>query len=419
MDRNTILKNMVNKMNTQKDVDEELSPVKERSIYLRTIFGFIWIVIIWIVALLLLTAVSMEDTSIGGEGSLLPDLILHKFMSFYGVYIEIGIILVGILLSVLGVLPGTSKIKDSNRLLAKILMVMLMLFFLVSAISIYFSLTQEPSIDEKAISYIEIGSISRTARSFDISSDGKTLILLNGKNKILQFTLKKEWDFNSIDYANIYYSLGSEDEKFTSVKFGHDGKKLYVTKAGVSSSDKNLYRDGYLKQYILATPFSLDDVEYKEVDINCRCSYPMGVSFNETGEYMHVITFVATLLRNYRLDSPYDISTATYIGRTMIPKESGYGHLSLSKATKGIYYAIEGNSASQFKASLDYVDRHPELIYDRQYVNLHNLDSSPVSIFSHPEGKKVFILTDDAKIYTFYLETPFELGSAKPYRVSK
>ncbi len=406
-------------MTPPKDVGEELPPVKERSAYLRSIFGFIWIFLLWFVALLLVSAVSMDDTNIGGEGGVLPDLILHNFMDLYSGYIENGIILVGILLSVLGILPGTSKMKGHNRLSTKIVMVMLLLFVLISAVFIFFSLKHEPIVVEKAIPNIKISFVSRTARSFDISNDGKTLILLDGENRVLQFSLRKGWDLNSIEYTNVYYSLGGEDEIFTSVKFGRDGKKLYATKAGVSSSDKNLYRDGYLKQFKLVNPFSLDDVEYQDVDINCRCSYPMGVSFNETGEYMHVIAFVATLFRHYRLESPYDISTATYIGRSMISKEAGYGHLSLSRATKDIYYTIEGKSANQFKASFDDWDRHPELTYDSQYLDLHNLGSSPVSILSHPEGEKVFVLTDDAKIYTYYLETPFELKSAKPYRTSK
>lgn len=403
-------------MNSKKDIVEKSPPIQDRPIYQRFIFGLIWIFITWLISQLLITAISMKNADTGGTIELSSELALYNFMVFnseYGAYIEIGIILVCILLSVLGVLPGTAKIKNSNRTSTKISMAVLIIIISIPAVSIYFSLKQNSTIDAEPIPYFKFGYISRTAKSFDISPDGKTLILLNDKNKIIQFTLNTKWDLNSIVYANTYYSLKSNGEKFTSIKFSHDGKKLYVTKAGMPKVDSNYYNDGYLQQYLLANPFSLANVKHQEVDIDTKASHPMGVSFDETGEYMHVVTYIATLIRNYRLASPYDIATATYIGRTMISRVTGLGHLSLTKATEGIYYTIEGRSAYQFKIVLDYRDQYPELTYDNKYLRLHNTDASPVSILAHPKGNKVFVLTDDAKIYTYYLEMPFELDSEK------
>ncbi len=264
----------------------------------------------------------------------------------------------------------------------------------------------------KSPKYEDLSSLMDSANSFDISKDGKTVIVLSNDYKIFQLKLKTAWNFNSIDYKSIKSSKIQDNEIAVSINYSRDGRKLFLTRKGVSSSNKNNYRNGYIQQFTMSKPFDLTTLDNGDVFVECKCSFPAGLSFDETGQYMQVVGLVATQFFYYHLELPYNIRTAKYLGLSFISRSiNGLGHASLSKATQGIYYTTEvtTNSAYQFKMVTD--GNYPELKYDYKQLDLSHLESMPTNIIAHPNGKKIFILSENARIYTYQLENNFNLNS--------
>lgn len=260
--------------------------------------------------------------------------------------------------------------------------------------------------------YVNLSNLIDSANSYDISVDGKTVIFLDSNNKILQLKLKKAWNFNSIDYESIQYSIIQDKNEAVSIKFSKHGEKLFVTRSGVSSSNKNEYRNGRIQQFTMSSHFDITTLDKGNTFIECECSWPMGLSFDETGQYMQVVGGIATQFFYFHLASPYNIESVKHLDPTFISRNiDGLGHLCLTKATENVYYTIEQKtkSAYQFKMVTD--GSYPKLKYDYKHLDLNKLESMPSTILSHPKGKKIFILTKNAKIYTYHLENSFDLNS--------
>jgi hypothetical protein len=148
------------------------------------------------------------------------------------------------------------------------------------------------------------------------NNDGTKLFIGNyATNNISEYHLTTGFDLSTASFfLNHDMGYGSP----AGIDFKSDGTKLFVT----SYSTKDTY------EYTLSTPF---DITTKTLIHTYSTSSegftPWGIRLSSDGSKMIILDFYDTLLREYTLSTPFDISTASYSGSYKVDPALGGGSI--------------------------------------------------------------------------------------------
>lgn len=143
----------------------------------------------------------------------------------------------------------------------------------------------------------------------DVSSDGSKLYVLDGSQGVVQFDMIIPWQLNSLNIG--YYSISAYSPSSTSLFFGDNGTKMYVS----DESNDRVY------QWNLSIPWipTLGTTSYySNCFVGSQEASPFGITFSKNGDRMFVVGFGSDTIYQYNLSTPWDISTASYSGKNRI-----------------------------------------------------------------------------------------------------
>lgn len=216
-----------------------------------------------------------------------------------------------------------------------------------------------------------------------ISYDGTKLYMLGfGGKAIYQYTMSTPFDVSTATYDNVSLAVG--DAFPYTVSINNDGTRIYYVGGGAdlvyqynlsvpldlttatsagsldpitaspysstfSSDGSKLFVVDYINaviyQYSVSTPFELSTATYDSVSLNISTEgQAVNVAFNSDGSKLYTIDSMASLIYNYTLTTPFDLSTASYDEvSTPISQDSGPTGIDFSKDETIVYIHGRGS----------------------------------------------------------------------------
>jgi sugar lactone lactonase YvrE len=253
-----------------------------------------------------------------------------------------------------------------------------------------------------------------TLRDNAISSDGTKLYVVGSANpnsKIVVYDLSTAWNISTAtksyeiaqDILDPYGRLSIDDIR--DIKFGNSGTKFYI----IDAAADRVY------QYNLSTAWNIEESSLTYISdsrtlIDGTCE---GVTFDSTGTYLYLMGNSTNKIGQYRLKTPWEISSMEYM------KQLWIGHI-LSSPTC-IYITPTGNKLIGAGTIADSVVEFPmtvnyqiSSIATGNHFHSDEYETATSAGFMSPDGQYMSLVgsaTDRQQLWK--LDTAWDLTTAK------
>jgi len=177
----------------------------------------------------------------------------------------------------------------------------------------------------------ELFSVSVESGPTDLffKDDGTVLYIVgSGTDLVRQFTLPTPWILTGAVAAGTF-NVSPQDGAPTGLFFSPDGSNMYV--AGDTTPDKVL-------QYVLSTPWDITTSTFlQQFSVTPQETAISALDFNDDGTRMYILGTTGDDITEYRLSTPWDISTAIYFSESFT--------FTQESAPTGLYYNEHENRA--------------------------------------------------------------------------
>ena len=156
------------------------------------------------------------------------------------------------------------------------------------------------------------------------SSDGTKMFVI-GKtgDDVNEYDLSTPFDASTRDWVDAT-PISRQENNPTGIAFSSDGTKMFVV--GGQGNDVN--------EYVLPTPFDVSTASFVgDTSISSQESSPEGIAFSSDGTKMFVIGNSGDDVNEYKLRVPFEASTRTFVGVTSIFEENTIPRTSRSQTT--------------------------------------------------------------------------------------
>lgn len=149
-----------------------------------------------------------------------------------------------------------------------------------------------------------------TPKSLKFNNDGTKLFIVGSTGKsVIEYNLSTPFDVSTSISAGKSEELyvGDEVKSPGSMEFSNDGTRLFFASG---------FFDNDIFSYKMDVPFDVSTATYEGkylISHNIQ-SGPIGFTFDRSGNRMFVVDWVEDRIAEFELNKPYDISTATYSG---------------------------------------------------------------------------------------------------------
>jgi len=200
-------------------------------------------------------------------------------------------------------------------------------------------------------------------RDFFFSSDGTKMYALGGTNvTVYQYTLGTAWDISTASYASKSYGVTTQDNNIWDIFISPDGTKMYIT----GLQYKKIF------QYTLGTAWDVSTASYASKSYAPQGpNNSGGVWFSTDGYTMYTFNSVTYTLYQYTLTTAYDVSTASYISKSIV--------LNQDTSPQNNFFYFSGTTAYLYTAG-----GSNKTIYE------YTIPSSGSAIFSQPFQKATY-----------------------------
>lgn len=232
---------------------------------------------------------------------------------------------------------------------------------------------------------------------FTVSPNGLNLYIVtitdgaSNPGKIYWYTMTTAWDVSTASYTGISKSISAQTEHTTQVKFSGDGLRMYA-----------LFEDANtVFQYTLTTAWNITTASYSgnSKDTNTEVVAARGIALKADGTALYVVDAAGTLYQ-YPLLVAWDISTASYISQSL-----SLAHAGESSECHGLTFKPDGTRiilADYFDQSVrEYDLTTPWDVTTAVYVGKRSTaDQSiaPLDVALNPTGDAMFVMAQDAVI---------------------
>lgn len=180
-------------------------------------------------------------------------------------------------------------------------------------------------------------AIEGTPTDLFFKEDGTVLYILgNTTDLVRQFTLPTAWNLTGA-IASGTFNVTTQDGDPSGIYFREDGLKMYI--AGNTTPDKVL-------EYDLSTAWNITTASFlQSFSVSGQETGISGLDFSDDGARMYVLGTTGDDITEYRLSTPWDISTATFFSESFT--------FTQESAPSGFYYNQEQNLAFVIGAGSD------------------------------------------------------------------
>jgi len=157
-------------------------------------------------------------------------------------------------------------------------------------------------------------------------ADGLKMYVVGLSNDtVYQYTLSTPWSITTASYESISFSVTTEEQSPQSVFFKPNGLSMYVLGTAADA----------VQQYTLSNAWDVSSAAHlQSFSIFDQEEISRGLSFVGDGSRMFVVGSNSDNVNEYNLSTPWDISTAVYVGLFSVLGQDG--------GTNGIYIKPDG-----------------------------------------------------------------------------
>lgn len=194
------------------------------------------------------------------------------------------------------------------------------------------------------------------------------------------------WRANTLSVAN-NLSISAQDTTMTDVFFKSDGTKMY----SIGSSGDKVYEYTLGRAWNVATA---SNVAAKSV--STQETGGGGLFFKPDGTKMYIIGSSQDRVFEYTLSTPWRVNTASNVGTSVQTSSGGTSESS----PQAIFFRPDGSSYYIVGTGADRVMRYDmttpwqvnTAAYYSQSSSITSIETSPIGLSFHPDGKKMFVV---------------------------
>ncbi|MBF0368428.1 MAG: hypothetical protein HQL52_03130 [Magnetococcales bacterium] len=239
--------------------------------------------------------------------------------------------------------------------------------------------------------------LSTASQDADISGlflgDDGTKGYVTGKtnDKVFQYTLSTPWDISTASYASKSLSVSSQDSSPRNLFFKPDGSVMYLS----GGSSRKVY------QYSLSTPWDVSTASYaskfKDLSTEGGGLLP-GIFIKSDGIKMYLVGVLGDAVFQYTLSTPWDVSSASYDSQS-------FSVISQDTIMEGLFFSPSGakmfcsgrDSDKVYQYTLETPWDISTASYDSVSVSVLSQDDYSVGLTFRPDGSSFYIVGSQSK----------------------
>ena len=192
------------------------------------------------------------------------------------------------------------------------------------------------------------------------SNDGAKMFVVGSVgDSIYEYALPTPFELSTASFANVTFPVLAQNQHPEDMAFSNDGAKMFM----VGDDGDSIY------EYALPTPFELSTASFANVTFSVfsQDPAPRGMAFSNDGAKMFVIGPTAGIaaIHEYTLPTPFDLSTASYANvafpvslQEMAPQGMAFSN----DGAKMFIVGQSGNAVNEYTLSSVYPVTVPERI---------------------------------------------------------
>lgn len=218
-----------------------------------------------------------------------------------------------------------------------------------------------------------------------ISPDGTKLYSIGAESVVHQYTLASPSQIATATYDSVSFSVVAEDTNTRDVSFSDDGAVMYI----VGRAGDNIY------QYTLSTPWDLSTASYDSVTLSIAAQDidPGRIAFGDSGSKLYLAGTNTSLIYQYSLSTPWDLSTASYDSVSFSPASQEGSPTTVAIKSDGTKLYVAGtanNTVYQYSLPTPWV--LTGAIYDSTGLDFSSQDTIPQKIIFKPNGAYMYMV---------------------------
>ena len=208
------------------------------------------------------------------------------------------------------------------------------------------------TVNNTKVVHVSGGNDSHIPTQVVFNNDGTKMFIVNhdGVRTIDYWSLSTAFDISTATFDDAY-SIAGQEIRANSVAFNNDGTRMFVAGVGDMTQDR-------IHEYSLDTAFDLSSTvtHLNTEDMTSFHSYIDGVTFNHDGTKMYTIDTTDNQISQFKLTTPYDVSTLSLEGTYNInshdtePREVAFSH----DGSKMFFIGNTNNKVFEFNLSCNW-----------------------------------------------------------------
>jgi sugar lactone lactonase YvrE len=212
--------------------------------------------------------------------------------------------------------------------------------------------------------------------------DGSRFYLLSySPNTVFQYSMTTPFNLSTSVYDNVAFSVSTQENNPLAMCFKSDGLKMFVI--GSQGDDVN--------EYTLSQSWNVATASYTNVYTlpTTRDTWPTGITFNSDGTKLFVSGNTTPGIYEYKLSTPWNLSTLSYVESLRLPGTTPAKGLRLKENDKSVYF--RGGFGDN------------QRINEIELVKASSI--TPYGLFNNVATSGSYFATPDERLFLRYAET--------------
>ncbi len=187
------------------------------------------------------------------------------------------------------------------------------------------------TVNNTKVVHVSGGNNSHVPTQVVFNNDGTKMFIVNhaGRKTVDYWSLSTAFDVSTATFDGAYSLVGKE-QRANSIAFNNDGTRMFIAGVGNDSQVR-------IHEFSLDTAFDLSSgvTQLNTEDLISFHNHIDGVTFNYDGTKMYTINGTEDLMSQFKLTTPYDVSTLSL--------EGTYDVSSLTNNSREVVFSNDGS----------------------------------------------------------------------------
>ena len=249
-----------------------------------------------------------------------------------------------------------------------------------------------------------VSSQETLPRGMAFSSDGTKMFVVGwASNRIHEYALSAPFDVSTAAFANVTFSVSSQDTFPRGMAFSSDGARMFVV------GDQG----GAIHEYALSAPFDVSTASFVDsFDVSSQDDTPSGMAFSNDGARMFVVGSFGNAIHEYALSAPFDVSTAAFANVTFSVSSQDTSPSGVALSSDGARMFVVGLASDQVHEYALSAPFDVSAATHARSFSVSSQDTSPTGVAFSSDGARMFVVGlngEDINEYTLSSTYPIRL----------